>query len=251
MKLVIGLSSLLVGILVTLAAILLLVPGLIVWCVYAVAVPVCVVESLGLRASMTRSSFLTKGNRWRIFGVFALIFIASIVIGGMVGGLAGLAGGVHLVQVASFAIEAGGRRVQRGGGRRTLLSIARRQGRRRYRANRRRVRLRPDENFSKRRVASPGGLAWRSPLDASTGRCEHDRDATAPTSLAIPVRPPIASHPDRRCLQPCVENVRRALGDLFRHHTDRPSAAARDKGAWRMDGDDGSERRPSASTISV
>jgi hypothetical protein len=102
---VIGLS-LLVGILVTLAAILLVVPGIIVWCVYAVVVPVCVVETLGPTASMTRGAFLTKGNRWRIFGIFALIFIASIVVGGIVGGLAGLTGGVRIVQLATFAIEA-------------------------------------------------------------------------------------------------------------------------------------------------
>jgi hypothetical protein len=102
---VVGLS-LLVGLLVGLAAILLLVPGLIVWCVYAVAVPVCVVESLGLRASMTRSSFLTKGNRWRIFGIFVLILIASIVVGAIIGFIAGKTGGIHLVQVASFLIEA-------------------------------------------------------------------------------------------------------------------------------------------------
>jgi MFS family permease len=102
---VIGLS-LLVGVLVTLAAILLVVPGIIVWTIYAVVVPVCVVETLGPTASMSRSAFLTKGNRWRIFGVFALIFIASIVVGGIVGGLAGLTGGLRLVQVATFAIEA-------------------------------------------------------------------------------------------------------------------------------------------------
>ena len=102
---VIGLS-LLVGILVMLAAILLLVPGIIVWCVYSVVVPVCVVETLGPTASMTRSSFLTKGNRWRIFGVFALIFIASLVVGAIVGYLAGITGGIRLVQVATFAIEA-------------------------------------------------------------------------------------------------------------------------------------------------
>jgi hypothetical protein len=104
MGVVIGLS-LLVGILVGLAAILLVVPGLIVWCVYAVAVPVCIVESLGPRASMTRSSFLTKGNRWRIFGLFVVILIASIVIGAIIGFLAGTAGGIRLVQIASFLIE--------------------------------------------------------------------------------------------------------------------------------------------------
>jgi hypothetical protein len=102
---VIGLS-LLVGILVGLAMILLVVPGVIVWTVYAVAVPVCIVESLGPRASMTRSSFLTKGNRWRIFGIFVLILIASIVVGAIIGFIAGISGSVQLVQFASFIIEA-------------------------------------------------------------------------------------------------------------------------------------------------
>ncbi|WP_158814373.1 hypothetical protein [Methylocapsa sp. S129] len=102
---VLGLS-LLVGLLVVLASIALVVPGIIVWCMYAVAVPVCVVEQRGARASMTRSSFLTRGNRWRIFGIFALIFVASVVIGAIIGYVAGHTGGMYLVLVASYLIEA-------------------------------------------------------------------------------------------------------------------------------------------------
>jgi uncharacterized membrane protein len=102
---VVGLS-LLVGILVMLAMILLVVPGIIVWCVYAVALPVCVAERLGPRASMKRSSFLTKGNRWRIFGIFVLILIAGAVLGGILGGLAAAIGGLHLVLLATYLIQA-------------------------------------------------------------------------------------------------------------------------------------------------
>jgi hypothetical protein len=101
---VIGLS-LLVGILVALAMILLVVPGIIVLCIFAVAVPVCVVESLGPRASMSRSSFLTKGNRWRIFGIFVVIFIASLIFGAIVGFVAAKLGGLRLVQISVFLIE--------------------------------------------------------------------------------------------------------------------------------------------------
>jgi uncharacterized membrane protein len=102
---VLGLS-LLVGLFVGLAALLLLVPGIIVWCMYAVAAPVCVVERRGVRASMRRSSFLTKGNRWRIFGVMVLIFIASMVFGAVVAFLAARIGGGYFVQVATFLMEA-------------------------------------------------------------------------------------------------------------------------------------------------
>ena len=102
---VVGLS-LLVGILIGLAAILLVVPGIIVWCLYAVAIPVCVVEQRGARASMTRSSFLTKGNRWQIFGIFLLILVASIAFGAIVGFVAGYAGGMTLVRIATYLIEA-------------------------------------------------------------------------------------------------------------------------------------------------
>jgi hypothetical protein len=101
---VIGLS-LLVGILVALAMILLIVPGIIVLCIFAVAVPVCVVEGLGPRASMSRSSFLTKGNRWRIFGIFVVIFIFSLIFGAIVGFVAARLGGLPLVQISVFLIE--------------------------------------------------------------------------------------------------------------------------------------------------
>ena len=101
---VIGLS-LLVGILVALAMILFIVPGIIVLCIFAVAVPVCVVEGLGPRASMSRSSFLTKGNRWRIFGIFVVIFIASLIFGAIVGFVAARLGGLPLVQISVFLIE--------------------------------------------------------------------------------------------------------------------------------------------------
>jgi hypothetical protein len=102
---VVGLS-LLVGVLVGVASLLLLIPGIIVWCIYSVAIPVCVAERLGPRASMTRSSFLTKGNRWRIFGIILVIVLASMVFGAIFGGLAAMIGGFLLVQIVSFVIEA-------------------------------------------------------------------------------------------------------------------------------------------------
>jgi hypothetical protein len=61
------------------AAILLVVPGIIVLCMLYVAVPVCVIEKPGIFASLDRSAKLTKGSRWQIFGLLALVSIVSVV----------------------------------------------------------------------------------------------------------------------------------------------------------------------------
>jgi uncharacterized membrane protein len=62
-----------------LAAILLIVPGLIVATMLWVAVPVAVVERPGVMRSLTRSAALTKGSRWQVFGIALLIGIGAIV----------------------------------------------------------------------------------------------------------------------------------------------------------------------------
>jgi hypothetical protein len=62
------------------AAIFLLVPGLILITMWFVATPVCVVEQLGPIRSMGRSRQLTKGHRWKIFGLMLLLIIISAVI---------------------------------------------------------------------------------------------------------------------------------------------------------------------------
>jgi hypothetical protein len=59
---------------------LLLFPAAIVITVYFVALPACVVEGLGPLQSLRRSAVLTKGYRWRIFGLwFAVMIIEAIV----------------------------------------------------------------------------------------------------------------------------------------------------------------------------
>jgi len=49
---------------------------LVVW---AVIVPACLVEDLGPIASLIRSANLTKGYRWKIFGIMFLIALLSVV----------------------------------------------------------------------------------------------------------------------------------------------------------------------------
>jgi len=49
-----------------------LVPAVLMFVVWAVVVPACVIEGLGPIASMFRSFDLTKGARWKIFGIMFL-----------------------------------------------------------------------------------------------------------------------------------------------------------------------------------
>jgi hypothetical protein len=62
------------GVLVFLGAILLIVPGIILACMYWVAVPVAVVEKPGVIASLRRSAQLTDGERWSVFAILLLLF---------------------------------------------------------------------------------------------------------------------------------------------------------------------------------
>jgi hypothetical protein len=73
--------------LISLAAFLLIVPGLMLFAMWFVATPACVVERLGPFRSMGRSRELTKGHRWKVFGLQLVILIPAIVIGAIVGGI--------------------------------------------------------------------------------------------------------------------------------------------------------------------
>lgn len=102
---IIGLS-IVVGILTALAFVLLVVPGFIVMTIYAVAIPVCVAERVGVGGSMSRSAFLTRYNRWRIFGLMVLVGVTMAVLLALVGVVAALVGGVRFVNIALYPFEA-------------------------------------------------------------------------------------------------------------------------------------------------
>ena len=57
------------------------VPAFIFLSMYFVALPACIVEELGPFQSMGRSSALTKGHRWKIFGIWLVLFVVSLVAG--------------------------------------------------------------------------------------------------------------------------------------------------------------------------
>jgi MFS family permease len=92
-------ASLLMG----LGFILLIIPGLILMTMWFVATPACVVEQLGPFRSMKRSSQLTKGHRWKIFGlIFVLLIISSIISPTLTVSLAAIGG--RLLAVTGSAI---------------------------------------------------------------------------------------------------------------------------------------------------
>ena len=82
--------SILTGLGVALGMILLVVPGIILSIMWVVAVPVVVAEKVGVMGSLQRSRDLTRGNRWKIFG---LIVIAASVINMALGGVGGAMAG--------------------------------------------------------------------------------------------------------------------------------------------------------------
>src|SRR5205823_4331074 len=70
-------ASLLFSLLVGLASLLLVVPGVTVWLTCWLYIPVIVVEKRGIAESLKRSAFLTRGRRWRMFGLWLVVIIAS------------------------------------------------------------------------------------------------------------------------------------------------------------------------------
>jgi hypothetical protein len=78
------------GIGIMLGMILLIVPGVILFLMWSVAAPALVVEREGVFAALTRSAELTKGARWKIFGIFLILIVGNWLISKVVG-LVGLA----------------------------------------------------------------------------------------------------------------------------------------------------------------
>ena len=68
------------GLAIWLGFVFLIVPGVIVLVMLWVAVPVAVVERPGVFRSLGRSRELTKGNRWRVFGLIVVIGVAVIAL---------------------------------------------------------------------------------------------------------------------------------------------------------------------------
>jgi hypothetical protein len=91
-----------VSFLAGLASLLLVVPGLILFTMWFVATPACVVEQLGVGRSMRRSSELTKGHRWKIFGLFLAMILVSLIGSAMIEGVFAAVGGTVLMIIGTL-----------------------------------------------------------------------------------------------------------------------------------------------------
>ena len=70
-----------VGIAAGIGLVFLVIPGIYLWLMWSLAVPVTVLEGGGLNASTTRSKELTRGSRGRIFVIYFLVVVLAIVVG--------------------------------------------------------------------------------------------------------------------------------------------------------------------------
>jgi hypothetical protein len=76
----VAIASILAGIAITIGLILIIVPGLFLITIWAVIVPVIVIERSGALASFGRSQQLVRGNGWHVFGTLVLVFVILLVV---------------------------------------------------------------------------------------------------------------------------------------------------------------------------
>jgi hypothetical protein len=73
-------ASILAGIAITIGLILIIIPGLWLITIWAVIIPVIVIERSGALASFGRSRQLVRGHGWHVFGTLVLVFIIMLVV---------------------------------------------------------------------------------------------------------------------------------------------------------------------------
>jgi len=89
------LLSLLVGFVAFMALFALIVPGILLFIMWSLAVPAMVLENKGVLDSMSRSSDLTQGSRGRIFVILFVIVVLSIAVSALLQWPIALAAGVR------------------------------------------------------------------------------------------------------------------------------------------------------------
>ena len=101
--------SILFGIAMALGLILLVVPGLFLLTIWLVAVPAQVVERTGIFGAFSRSSVLTEGHRWPVFGlivIYAIVFLLLMSVMGLFTFATNPAGAGFLGTVAMALLQA-------------------------------------------------------------------------------------------------------------------------------------------------
>jgi len=98
--------SLLTALAIGFASLLLLIPGLIMATRLFVAMPACIVERLGVSASLERSGELTKGQRWPIFALLLLTWILGTIGFSVVSAALAPIGGATAARIGGFICSA-------------------------------------------------------------------------------------------------------------------------------------------------
>ena len=80
-----GIAGILAALGITVGLILLIVPGLFLATIWALIVPVIMLEGAGVGQAFGRSRELVRGNGWSVFGLIVLVFLILIVAGIVVG----------------------------------------------------------------------------------------------------------------------------------------------------------------------
>lgn len=92
-------AVILVGILRAIGTMMCVIPGFVVWAIFCMTVPAVVVEGVGPATALSRSDWLTQGNRWALF--FLLVILAVLEGAAQAAG-AGLAGLVEFSGAAPY-----------------------------------------------------------------------------------------------------------------------------------------------------
>src|SRR5579863_8229599 len=76
----VALASILAGIAITIGLLLIIVPGLYLITIWAVIIPVIVIERSGVMASFGRSHDLVRGHGWHVFGTLVIVYVIMLVV---------------------------------------------------------------------------------------------------------------------------------------------------------------------------
>ena len=91
------------GIAMMLGLVLFVVPGVILYLMWSVSAPALVDERLGIMGALGRSRFLTRGYRWRIFGMEAVLMVLAWLATAIMALATSATGGATLQAMADAA----------------------------------------------------------------------------------------------------------------------------------------------------
>jgi hypothetical protein len=80
--------SIVAGIAIGIGFILIIIPGLILLTIWAVFVPIIVLENPGGLKALSESRAMVRGNGWQVFGVIVILFLLVALIEGLIVGAA-------------------------------------------------------------------------------------------------------------------------------------------------------------------